>query len=345
MGRRRPRRRRSVDGRCEELATLDDRRRRCGDDVPLRWAGRHGADRTGIARGHASCATRPSGRGRADERPRPRRRPPRRPDPRRSRPSLDAEDVRIAGDEPWHLVVVERGGDRGLVAGAARAATRPRTCSASSPPRRGPSAWHNPGLDPDRVDTVLGTCCVVLAVMRKLRLDQIAVAGPASRAAADVRHPSTHPSCPSPLRLYGRRVVLRPLTPPDFAEWSEVRRRNEQWLTPWEPRGRRRSSTRRSTGTPSSPAARRAIATPPPGWPSASGCSSTSASPARSTSTTCCAARCSRRTIGYWIDQARAGHRLIAESVVVLAGFAFEQLEPAPPRDLHRPPQRATAAG
>ena len=32
-------------------------------------------------------------------------------------------------------------------------------------------------------------------------------------------------------------------------------------------------------------------------------------------------------TIGYWIDQARAGRGLIAESVVVLAGFAFEQLE------------------
>ena len=35
-------------------------------------------------------------------------------------------------------------------------------------------------------------------------------------------------------------------------------------------------------------------------------------------------------TIGYWIDQARAGQGLIAESVVVVAEFAFEQL------DLHR---------
>ena len=35
-------------------------------------------------------------------------------------------------------------------------------------------------------------------------------------------------------------------------------------------------------------------------------------------------------TVGYWIDQARAGQGLIAEGVVVLAGFAFEQL------DLHR---------
>ena len=35
-------------------------------------------------------------------------------------------------------------------------------------------------------------------------------------------------------------------------------------------------------------------------------------------------------TVGYWIDQARAGQGLIAESVVVVAAFAFEQL------DLHR---------
>ena len=51
-----------------------------------------------------------------------------------------------------------------------------------------------------------------------------------------VRHPSIGSQLPSPLRLYGRRVTLRPLTPPDFPEWSEVRRRNDAWLTPWEPR-------------------------------------------------------------------------------------------------------------
>jgi ribosomal-protein-alanine N-acetyltransferase len=31
-------------------------------------------------------------------------------------------------------------------------------------------------------------------------------------------------------------------------------------------------------------------------------------------------------TIGYWIDQAHAGRSLIAEAVVVVARFAFEQL-------------------
>ena len=37
------------------------------------------------------------------------------------------------------------------------------------------------------------------------------------------------------LRLYGRRIVLRPLVAQDFAAWSEVRTRNGDWLTRWEP--------------------------------------------------------------------------------------------------------------
>ena len=34
---------------------------------------------------------------------------------------------------------------------------------------------------------------------------------------------------------FGRRVVLRPLVASDFSAWREVRRRNEDWLTKWEP--------------------------------------------------------------------------------------------------------------
>ena len=48
---------------------------------------------------------------------------------------------------------------------------------------------------------------------------------------------SFHPSASLEVntRLYGKRVMLRPLTPADFPQWTEVRIRNEQWLTPWEP--------------------------------------------------------------------------------------------------------------
>lgn len=144
------------------------------------------------------------------------------------------------------------------------------------------------------------------------------------------RHPSVTAQLPSPIRLYGRRVTLRPLIPTDFAEWSEVRRRNEPWLTPWEPRR-------------------------PP--------SSLDPSQNRDAFRARCSARDRDSTagiahgfgvfvdhrlsgevnvnhvvrgamqsgvIGYWIDQARAGRGLIAESVVVVCAFAFEQL------DLHR---------
>ena len=39
---------------------------------------------------------------------------------------------------------------------------------------------QNPGLDPRRVDTILGTCCLVLAVMRRLRLDRVLVGATAA---------------------------------------------------------------------------------------------------------------------------------------------------------------------
>ena len=45
-----------------------------------------------------------------------------------------------------------------------------------------------------------------------------------------------HPSAPSAaLRLYGQRVMLRPLVASDWSAYSAVRLRNEQWLTKWEP--------------------------------------------------------------------------------------------------------------
>lgn len=35
--------------------------------------------------------------------------------------------------------------------------------------------------------------------------------------------------------LFGRRILLRPLVAGDFEAWREVRRRNADWLTRWEP--------------------------------------------------------------------------------------------------------------
>jgi ribosomal-protein-alanine N-acetyltransferase len=138
-----------------------------------------------------------------------------------------------------------------------------------------------------------------------------------------LRHPAR---TASPVRLYGRRVMLRPLAASDFRSWSEVRRRNEDWLTVWEPS--------------------RPVHQPDP-----------------VTDRTAFASRCQQRdrdrgtgtayqfglfvdqqvagevnlnnvirgamqsgTIGYWIDQHHAGRSYVAEAVVVVLQFAFEQL-------------------
>ena len=128
------------------------------------------------------------------------------------------------------------------------------------------------------------------------------------------------------IRLYGRRVMLRPLVPADFAAWSEVRVRNEAWLLKWE--------QARIPGMPDATREREAFAV-----------------------------RCSARErerqlgagygfgifvdnqfageininsvqrgsfqnayIGYWIDEARAGNSYVPESVVVVARFGFDDL-------------------
>ena len=124
----------------------------------------------------------------------------------------------------------------------------------------------------------------------------------------------------------GRRVVLRPLVAADFEAWRDVRQRNVDWLTKWEPR-------------------------PPEGYPS------------DSVDRVAFSARCGARErewqlgtgygfgifvdgrvagemnlsgvqrgpfqnayVGYWIDQGHAGRAYVPESLVVAARFAFEDV-------------------
>lgn len=126
--------------------------------------------------------------------------------------------------------------------------------------------------------------------------------------------------------LFGRRVVLRPLTTSDFEQWREVRRSNSEWLTKWEPS--------RSPGQPDVVEDRDAFG-----------------------------ARCSARQrerqlgtgfgfgmfvdgllagelnlssvqrgpfqnayLGYWIDERKAGNGYMPEAVVVIARYVFEDL-------------------
>ena len=128
------------------------------------------------------------------------------------------------------------------------------------------------------------------------------------------------------LELSGRRVALRPLVVGDFEAWREVRHRSMDWLVKWEPR-------------------------PLPGQPDAT------------SDRRVFAARCGARErerqlgsgygfgmfvegrfageinlssvqrgpyqnayVGYWIDEAMAGHSYTPEAFVVLCRFAFEDL-------------------
>ncbi|MCB1250341.1 MAG: GNAT family protein [Acidimicrobiales bacterium] len=127
--------------------------------------------------------------------------------------------------------------------------------------------------------------------------------------------------------LFGRRILLRPLQSSDFVAWNEVRTTNEAWLTKWEPS--------RIVGAPD-------VVTDPDAF----------------------AARCSARHrerqlgtgfgfgifvdgafageinlsaiqrgpfqsayVGYWIDERHAGHGYVPEALVVLARYAFEELQ------------------
>ena len=128
------------------------------------------------------------------------------------------------------------------------------------------------------------------------------------------------------IRLYGKRIMLRPLVASDFSSWSEVRVRNEGWLLKWEPM--------RVPGQPDAARDRDAFAV-----------------------------RCSARErerqlgagygfgifvdghfageinlnslqrgpfqnayVGYWIDEGRAGRGYVPEAVVAVTKFAFEDL-------------------
>ncbi len=86
-----------------------------------------------------------------------------------------AREVRVTGDEPWHLAQVERGTQVDESTVPLERAAAEDVFRALATERRA-ERLHNPALEPNRVDTILGTCCLVLAVMRRLQLERIVVA-------------------------------------------------------------------------------------------------------------------------------------------------------------------------
>ena len=126
--------------------------------------------------------------------------------------------------------------------------------------------------------------------------------------------------------LLGRRVLLRPLAVSDFAAWSEVRTRSGEWLLRWEPR--------RLPGQPDVTTDRDAFAVRCSArererqlgtgygfgvfvegrFAGEINLSSIQRGPFQSS------------YVGYWIDEAVAGHGYTPEALVVLARFAFDDL-------------------
>jgi [ribosomal protein S5]-alanine N-acetyltransferase len=127
--------------------------------------------------------------------------------------------------------------------------------------------------------------------------------------------------------LFGRRILLRPIVAADFSAWREVRRRNIDWLTRWE--------AQRVQGQPDVVEDKDAF-------------------------TVRCSARQRERQlgtgygygifvdgelageinltavqrgpfqsayVGYWIDEKHAGNGYMPEALVVLAQFAFDELQ------------------
>ncbi|MEX1217909.1 MAG: GNAT family protein [Acidimicrobiales bacterium] len=126
--------------------------------------------------------------------------------------------------------------------------------------------------------------------------------------------------------LFGRRVLLRPLVATDFSSWREVRRRNEEWLTKWEPT--------RPSGAPDVIENREAFTIRCNArqrerqlgtgygfgifvdgeFSGEINLSSVQRGPFQSAS------------IGYWIDESKAGFGYTPEAVIVLANYCFEDL-------------------
>jgi len=128
-------------------------------------------------------------------------------------------------------------------------------------------------------------------------------------------------------RLYGRRIMLRPLAQHDFAAWREVRVRNEDWLVPWEPLKSPTlpDPTRERPAFEARCSARDRERVSDHSYPFGIFVDQEFAGEINLNNVTRGALQ--GATIGYWIDQARAGHSYTSEAVVVVAAYAFEQLQ------------------
>lgn len=127
-------------------------------------------------------------------------------------------------------------------------------------------------------------------------------------------------------RLYGKRVTLRPLVAQDFEAWSEVRNRNISWLQPWEPQippNIADPAKFRDAFSSRCDARDRERAT---GNNFSFGVFIDGAFAGEVNLNNVIRGAMQCGTVGYWIDEARAGNGYVAEAVVLLSRFAFDEL-------------------
>jgi ribosomal-protein-alanine N-acetyltransferase len=142
------------------------------------------------------------------------------------------------------------------------------------------------------------------------------------------RRGGLHPSInvePS-TRHYGKRIMLRPLMANDFPQWTEVRQRNDQWLTPWEPlrANNLADPTRHRDAFASRCATRdreRQIGT---AYGFGLFVDNAFAGEININNVVRGAFQCG--VVGYWIDERHAGNRYVAEGFAVISRFAFDEL-------------------
>ena len=90
--------------------------------------------------------------------------------------AADADAVGVVGDLATVIAAVEFGGDPPLPFALHRAAAEDVFRTVATEPSADRAL--NPGLPSGAVDTIVAACCIVVAIMRHLHLDQIEVGTP-----------------------------------------------------------------------------------------------------------------------------------------------------------------------
>ena len=206
-----------------------------------------------------------------------------------------------------------------------------------------PTGSPTRGSTRHRVDTVLGD------VLRRRRGHATAAAPPCSRSrrrAPDGASPvRRRPATPSRSGCSAGGSPCARSTPADFPEWSEVRRRNEAWLTPWEPRRppkqldpslHRDAFVARCTARDRDSAA---------GVAYGFGVFVDNRLAGEVNLNSVLRGAMQSATVGYWIDQALGRSGSDRRERRRDRRLRLRAARPAPPRDLHRARATATAAG